>query len=157
MVEERPEQKEFEGNGNYPVAVLLEGKFHSVFENRVLAFKEASFSNSGKDSKMIVISDGNVIKNQLDKNYQPLELGFDKWTNTLYANKEFMLNCVNYLLDDNGLINIRSKEVDLPMLDKEKVYAQYTTSQIITVGLPLVVLLLFGVLFTILRKRKYSK
>jgi ABC-type uncharacterized transport system involved in gliding motility auxiliary subunit len=75
----------------------------------------------------------------------------------LYANKEFMLNCVNYLLDDNGLINIRSKEVDLPMLDKEKVYAQYTTSQIITVGLPLVVLLLFGVLFTILRKRKYSK
>lgn len=157
MVEERPEQKEFEGNGNYPVAVLLEGKFHSVFENRVLAFKEASSSNSGKDSKMIVISDGNVIKNQLDKNYQPLELGFDKWTNTLYANKEFMLNCVNYLLDDNGLINIRSKEVDLPMLDKEKVYAQYTTSQIITVGLPLVVLLLFGVLFTILRKRKYSK
>ncbi|MEZ4876811.1 MAG: gliding motility-associated ABC transporter substrate-binding protein GldG [Flavobacterium sp.] len=157
MVEERPEQKEFEGNGNYPVAVLLEGKFHSVFENRVLAFKEASFSNSGKDSKMIVISDGNVIKNQLDKNYQPLELGFDKWTNTLYANKEFMLNCVNYLLDDNGLINIRSKEVDLPMLDKEKVYAQYTTSQIITVGIPLVVLLLFGVLFTILRKRKYSK
>ena len=157
MVEERPDQKEFTGTGNYPVAVLLEGKFHSVFENRVLAFKDASFKNADKDSKMIVISDGDVIRNQLDKNYQPLELGFDKWTNTLYANKEFMLNCVNYLLDDTGLINIRSKEVNLPMLDKDKVYKDYTFSQIITVGLPLVVLLVFGVLFTILRKKKYSK
>ena len=97
------------------------------------------------------------IKNQLDKNFQPLELGYDKWTNNLYANKEFLMNCVNYLLDDNGLINIRSKEVNLPMLDKEKVVENYTTAQIITVGLPLVVLLLFGLVFTFLRKRKYSK
>ena len=157
MVEERPEQKEFVGGGNYPVAVLLEGKFHSVYENRVLAFKDNTFKNSGKESKMIVISDGDVIKNQLDKNFQPLELGYDKWTNNLYANKEFLMNCVNYLLDDTGLINIRSKEVDLPMLDKEKVYTEYTYSQVITVGLPLVILVVFGLLFTFLRKRKYSK
>lgn len=157
MVEERPEQKEFANGGNYPVAVLLEGKFHSVYENRVLAFKDNTFKPIGKDNKMIVISDGDVIKNQLDKNYQPLELGYDKWTNNLYANKEFLMNCVNYLLDDNGLINIRSKEVNLPMLDKEKVVENYTTAQIITVGLPLVVLLVFGLVFTFLRKRKYSK
>lgn len=157
MVEERPEQKEFAGGGNYPVAVLLEGKFHSAFENRVLAFNDNTFKPVGKDNKMIVISDGDVIKNQLDKNFQPLELGYDKWTNNLYANKEFLMNCVNYLLDDNGLINIRSKEVNLPMLDKEKVVENYTTAQIITVGLPLVVLLLFGLVFTFLRKRKYSK
>ncbi|MBM6500500.1 gliding motility-associated ABC transporter substrate-binding protein GldG [Flavobacterium macrobrachii] len=157
MVEERPEQKEFAGGGNYPVAVLLEGKFHSAFENRVLAFNDNTFKPVGKDNKMIVISDGDVIKNQLDKNFQPLELGYDKWTNNLYANKEFLMNCVNYLLDDNGLINIRSKEVNLPMLDKEKVVENYTTSQIITVGLPLVVLLVFGLVFTFLRKRKYSK
>ena len=156
-VSERPEQKDFVGKGNYPVAVLLEGQFHSVYENRVLPFKDATFKNTGKDSKMIVISDGDVIKNQLDKNFQPLELGYDKWTNNLYANKEFMMNCVNYLLDDNGLINIRSKEVDLPILDKEKVYANYTQSQVITVAVPIVILLLFGVVFTILRKRKYSK
>jgi gliding-associated putative ABC transporter substrate-binding component GldG len=106
---------------------------------------------------MIIVSDGDVIKNQLDKNFQPLELGYDKWTNNLYANKEFMMNCVNYLLDDNGLINIRSKEVNLPILDKEKVYASYTYSQVITVAVPIVILLLFGVVFTILRKRKYSK
>ncbi|GGC96598.1 gliding motility-associated ABC transporter substrate-binding protein GldG [Flavobacterium lutivivi] len=157
MVEERPEQKEFTSGGKYPVAVLLEGQFHSVFENRVLAFKDNTFKNSGKENKMIVISDGNVIKNQLDKNYQPLELGYDKWTNNLYGNKEFLLNCVNYLLDENGLINIRSKEVSLPILDKEKVYADYTLSQIITVGLPLGILLVFGILFTYLRKRKYAR
>ena len=157
MVEERPEQKEFAGGGNYPVAVLLEGKFHSAFENRVLAFNDNTFKPVGKDNKLIVISDGDIIKNQLDKNFQPLELGYDKWTNNLYANKEFLMNCVNYLLDDNGLINIRSKEVNLPMLDKEKVVENYTTAQIITVGLPLVVLLVFGLVFTFLRKRKYSK
>jgi gliding-associated putative ABC transporter substrate-binding component GldG len=157
IVSERPEQKDFIGKGNYPVAVLLEGQFHSVYENRVLPFKDTTFKNTGKDSKMIVISDGDVIKNQLDKNFQPMELGYDKWTNNLYANKEFMMNCVNYLLDDNGLINIRSKEVDLPILDKEKVYANYTQSQVVTVAVPIVILLLFGVAFTILRKRKYSK
>ena len=157
MVSERPEQKDFLNSGNIPVAVLLEGKFHSVFENRVLPFKDATFEPIGKENKMIVISDGNVIQNQLDKNNQPLELGYDKWTNNVYANKEFMMNCVNYLLDDNGLINIRSKEVDLPILDNEKVYANYTFSQIITVGVPILILLVFGVLFTFLRKRKYSK
>jgi len=157
MVSERPEQKDFVNSGNIPVAVLLEGKFHSVYQNRVLPFADKTFKPIGKQSKMIVISDGNVIQNQLDKNNQPLELGYDKWTNNLYANKEFLMNCVNYLLDDNGLINIRSKEVDLPILDKEKVYANYTFSQVITVGVPILILLLFGVLFTFLRKRKYSK
>ena len=156
-VSERPNQKDFVNTGNYPVAVLLEGQFHSVYENRVLPFKDATFKTSAKNSKMIVISDGDVIRNQLDKNLQPMELGYDKWTNNLYANKEFMMNCVNYLLDDNGLINIRSKEVNLPILDKEKVYASYKQSQVITVAVPIVILLLFGVVFTILRKRKYSK
>ncbi|RZJ30296.1 MAG: gliding motility-associated ABC transporter substrate-binding protein GldG [Flavobacterium sp.] len=157
MVEERPEQAEFTGKGNIPVAVLLEGKFRSAYQNRVLPFTEKSFMPESKDNKMIVISDGDVIKNQFDKSYQPLELGYDKWTNKLYANKEFMMNCVNYLLDDNGLINIRSKEVSLPVLDKEKVYADYTMAQLITVGLPIVVLIVFGLLFTFLRRRKYAR
>lgn len=157
MVEEQPEQKDFVNSGNIPVAVLLEGKFHSVYENRVLPFNESTFAPIGKENKMIVISDGDVIKNQLDKDGQPLELGYDKWTNKLYANKEFMINCVNYLLDDNGLINIRNKEVDLPILDQQKVIEQYTNTQIVTVGLPILILLVFGILFTIIRKRKYSK
>lgn len=157
MVQERPEPAEFKGSGNIPVALLLEGEFKSVYENRVLPFEEKTFVKRGKNTKMIVISDGDVIRNQYDKNYQPLELGFDKWTNNLYANKEFMMNCVNYLLDENGLINIRSKEVNLPLLDKEKVYANYTGAQITTVGLPIVALLVFGVVFTFLRRKKYNR
>jgi gliding-associated putative ABC transporter substrate-binding component GldG len=156
MVTDRPEQSAFKNTGNIPMAVLLEGQFHSVYENRVLPFSEKTFKSIGKTNKMIVVSDGDIIRNQLDKNYQPLELGYDKWTNKLYGNKEFMMNCVNYLLDDTGLINIRSKAVDLPLLDKEKVVTNYTYSQIITVGLPLVVLLVFGIAFTFLRKRKYG-
>lgn len=157
IVSLRPEQKEFRDKGNYPVAVLLEGNFHSMYENRILPFKDATFQKTGKTNKMIVVSDGDIIKNQFDKNGAPLELGFDKWTNNLYANKEFMMNCVNYLMDDSGLINIRSKEVSLPMLDKQKVYDNYTYSQIVTVAMPIVILLLFGIAFTLLRKRKYSR
>ena len=155
-VTEEPNPGEYANKGKMPVAVLLEGKFHSMYENRVLPFDDKTFATTGKSSKMIVVSDADVAKNQLDKNFQPLELGYDKWTSVLYGNKDFMMNCVNYLLDDNGLINIRSKDVSLPMLDVEKVQENYTSSQILTVGLPIVILALFGVLFTYLRKRKYS-
>ena len=157
MASEELGTKDFVGTGNYPVAVLLEGQFHSVYENRVLPFKDATYKTKDKSGKMIVISDGDVVKNQLDKNGREVELGLDQRTGMLYANKEFMMNCVNYLLDDNGLINIRSKEVNLPILDKEKVYASYTQSQVITVAVPIVILLLFGIVFTFLRKRKYGK
>ncbi|MGV3459141.1 MAG: gliding motility-associated ABC transporter substrate-binding protein GldG [Flavobacterium sp.] len=157
MVTEETKPTDYANTGNIPVALLLEGKFHSVYENRVLPFKDPAYKATGKEGKMIVVADGDIIKNQLDKNNQPLELGYDRWTNNMYDNKEFMMNCVNYLLDDTGLINVRGKDVSLPMLNKQKVYDEYTTSQFITVGVPLVVLLIFGLLFTYLRKRKYSK
>ena len=156
MVTEETTPEEYEGKGLLPVAVLMEGKFKSAYQNRILPFKDNSFLAIGKENKMIVISDGDVVKNQMDKGV-PLELGFDKWTNQLYGNKEFLMNCVNYLLDDNGLINIRSKDVDLPLLNKEEVYKNYTAAQLITVGLPIVILAIFGFLFTFLRKRKYSR
>ena len=156
MVTEETTPEEYEGKGLLPVAVLMEGKFKSAYQNRILPFKDNSFQAIGKENKMIVISDGDVVKNQMDKGV-PLELGFDKWTNQLYGNKEFLMNCVNYLLDDNGLINIRSKDVDLPLLNKEEVYKNYTVAQLITVGLPIVILAIFGFLFTFLRKRKYSR
>ncbi len=155
-ISEETTPEEYAGKGLLPVAVMMEGTFKSAYQNRVLPFADSQFKAVGKDNKMIVITDGDVIKNQLDKG-MPLELGFDKWTNQLYGNKEFLLNCVNYLLDDNGLINIRSKDVDLPLLNKEEVYANYTSAQLITVGLPLVLLALFGFLFTFLRKKRYSR
>lgn len=156
-VNEETTPADYLNKGTIPLAVLLEGNFHSMFENRVLAFDQTNFQASGKGGKMIVISDGDVIKNQLDKNLLPVELGYDQRSGNLYDNKDFLMNCVNYLLDDTGLINIRSKDLDLPLLDKEKVYENYTYIQFLTIGLPIVILAAFGFLFTFLRKRKYSR
>ncbi|SHN14094.1 gliding motility-associated ABC transporter substrate-binding protein GldG [Flavobacterium xinjiangense] len=156
-VTEETSPNDYLNKGNIPLSVLLEGSFSSMFENRVLPFDQNNFETKGKENKMIVISDGDLIKNQLDKNFQPVELGYDQRSGNLYDNKDFLINCVNYLLDDNGLINIRSKDLDLPLLDKEKVYENYTITQFITIGLPILILALFGILFTFLRKRKYSK
>lgn len=157
MVVEETSANDYLNKGNIPLSILLEGTFKSVFENRVLPFDQKSFIVNGKPTKMIVISDGDLIRNQLDKNGQPIELGYDQRSGNLYDNKDFLMNCVNYLLDDNGLINIRSKDLDLPLLDKEKVYEKYTTIQFITIGLPILILLFFGIAFTYFRKRKYSK
>ena len=156
-VNEETTPADYLNKGNIPLAVLLEGKFHSMFENRILAFDQNNFQAKGNSSKMIVISDGDIIKNQLDKNGMPVELGYDQRSGNLYDNKDFLMNCVNYVLDDTGLINIRSKDLDLPLLDKEKVYENYTNIQLLTIGLPIVILAVFGLLFTFLRKRKYSR
>ncbi|MEO7978079.1 gliding motility-associated ABC transporter substrate-binding protein GldG [Flavobacterium sp.] len=156
-VAEETSPKDYIEKGNLPLAVLLEGNFHSAFENRVLSFKENSFQSKGKPTKMIVIADGDLARNQLDKNMMPVELGYDQRSGNLYDNKDFMMNCINYLLDDTGLINIRSKDLDLPLLDKEKVYENYSQTQFITIGLPILILLVFGLVFTYIRKRKYSR
>ena len=156
-VAEETSPNDYLNKGNIALSVLVEGSFHSMFENRVLPFEQKTFQSTGKENKMIVIADGDLIKNQLDKNFQPVELGYDQRSGNLYDNKDFLINCVNYLLDDTGLINIRSKDLDLPLLDKEKVYENYTRTQILTIGLPILILVLFGVVFTFLRKRKYSK
>ena len=157
IVAEETSPNDYLNKGKIPLSVLLEGSFRSVFENRVLPFEQKTFQATGKESKMIVISDGDLIKNQLDKNFQPIELGYDQRSGNLYDNKDFLINCVNYLLDDTGLINIRSRDLDLPLLDKEKVYENYTQTQILTIGLPILILILFGVVFTFVRKRKYCK
>ncbi|MBE8728326.1 gliding motility-associated ABC transporter substrate-binding protein GldG [Flavobacterium hungaricum] len=157
MVTEKTTPQDYLNKGNIPLAVLLEGSFHSAFENRVLPFKDNSFAAVGKPNKMIVIADGDLIRNQLDKNGMPVELGYDQRTGNLYDNKDFIMNCINYLLDDTGLINIRSKDVELPLLDKEKVYQTYTLTQFITIGVPILILAVFGLIFTFVRKRKYSK
>ena len=157
IVTEKSTPQDYINKGNLPLSVLLEGSFHSVFENRVLPFKENSFLSKGKPTKMIVIADGDLAKNQLDKNMMPVELGYDQRSGNLYDNKDFVMNCINYLLDDTGLINIRSKDLNLPLLDKEKVYENYSLTQFITIGLPILILLIFGLAFTYIRKRKYSK
>jgi ABC-2 type transport system permease protein len=143
-------------NGLQNLAVLLEGNFTSVYNNRVKPIKMANDKAESTLTKMIVIADGDVIKNDVGRN-GPLELGFDRGTGQLYGNKEFLLNAVNYLLDDDGLINIRSKEIAIAFLDSQKITAEKTKWQAINIALPLVLLGVFGFIFTFLRRKKYAK
>jgi ABC-2 type transport system permease protein len=83
-------------------------------------------------------------------------LGFDRWTGQSFGNKEFLENAVNYLLNDDGLINIRAKDVSIAFLDPQKVSSQKTKWQFITIALPLLLLTLFGFVFNYIRKHKYS-
>ena len=138
------------------LAVLLEGEFTSVYNNRVKPLKLDSDKTKSPETKMIIIADGDVIKNDIDKG-RPTTLGFDKWTKETYGNKEFLLNTVNYLLDDDGLINIRSKEVKVTFLDQVKIAKEKTKWQVINILLPLLVLGLFGFVFNYLRRKKYAK
>ncbi|WP_299765079.1 gliding motility-associated ABC transporter substrate-binding protein GldG [uncultured Dokdonia sp.] len=154
-----PNEQDYQA-GPQPLAVLLEGSFESAFKNRVLPFKMDSirFRESAiNPSKMVVIADGDLIANDVDSKGNPLELGFDYFTRKQYGNKEFLLNTVNYLLDDNGLINIRSKEIALPFLDTPKVADTINKWQALTIGLPLIFIFIFGVLFFTIRKRKYAR
>lgn len=158
VVNEGPNPNEYNA-GEIPLAVLLEGNFTSAFKNRVKPIKlEGDLKNidDGKPSKMVVISDGDIIKNQMQGN-RPLELGFDKMTNSFYGNKEFLLNTVNYLLDDSGLINIRTRQIAVPFLDPQKTVDQRSKWQMVNILLPLGLLALFGMLFTFYRKRKYTR
>ncbi|WP_372752637.1 gliding motility-associated ABC transporter substrate-binding protein GldG [Mariniflexile sp.] len=141
--------------GNQTLAVLLEGEFTSVYKNRIKPFKLQKELNKSKPTKMIVIADGDVIKNDVFRG-EPQELGFDRWTGQTFGNKEFLLNAVNYLLDDNGLINIRSKEIAINFLDQEKIADQKTSWQLINILLPLVFLSIFGVIFNYFRRKKYT-
>lgn len=147
----------FEGKGSYIMGVLLEGNFTSVYKNRVLPFNLKEPQYESKPTQMVVISDGDIVRNQVDSKGTPLELGYDRWVNKLYGNKEFLLNTVNYLLDDNGLIDLRSKEVKIPMLDKMRVSQRYNTIQLIVLILPIVIVMFFGAIFIVLRKRKFVK
>lgn len=154
-----PKQEDYQ-DGSQPLAVLLEGTFESAFKNRIQPVKleKGRFRESAiNPSKMVIIADGDLIANDVDPKGNALELGFDYFTRNQYGNKEFLLNTVNYLLDDNGLINIRSKEIALPFLNTPQVAKSLNKWQALTVGLPLVFLLIFGILFYTLRKRKYAR
>ena len=150
----QPDQSTY-NNGNLPLAVLIEGNFSSMYKNRVKPIDLKNVVEDGPANKMIVISDGDVIKNQL-RNGRPLELGYDKWTSNFYGNKEFLVNCTNYLLDNTGLINIRNKKVSIPLLDMKKIAEQKTKWQLINIGVPVVLTIVFGFFFSFYRKRKFS-
>lgn len=147
-------KKETFTSKNLPLGVLLEGEFKSAYSNRIEPFKINNPKKKSNPNKMIVIADGDIIANQITRG-KPEKLGVDKWTGERFGNKEFLFNCVNYLLDDTGLLNIRNKKIDLKILDREKAYKERTFYQVLNIALPLFLLIVFGAVFGFIRKRKY--
>ena len=146
-------------NGVKTVAYLLEGKFESLYKNRLLPSdpRYATFKAEGKPTKIIVCSDGDLIVNELSpKTGNPLPLGFDKTTQYVFGNKAFVLNSIDYLIDENGIIQARGKEVKLRPLDKLRSRDERTKWQVLNIALPLGILGLFGIILYMWRKRKFA-
>ncbi|MGQ0827462.1 MAG: gliding motility-associated ABC transporter substrate-binding protein GldG [Bacteroidota bacterium] len=160
MVRQKPNEEMFTDSYQL-VAVLLEGEFESVFKNRIapkIATDSAiGFKDHGVKTKMIIISDGDIIRNDVQYSTQkPFPLGYDQYTQQTYGNKNFILNCINYLCDDSGLISVRARELTLRLLDKKKINNEKLKWQLINTIVPLFVIILFGVIHTLRRKRKYG-
>ena len=153
-IADTPDQKQYTV-GKQLTAVLLEGEFNSAYKNRVKPFNTPLYKASSNANKMVVIADGDIGSNQILKG-QPYDLSRDKWTQETFGNKEFLVNTVDYLLDDSGLINLRNKSLKINLLDKQKAFEERTFWQFFNVVLPLIILAIFGIVFNYLRKRKYT-
>lgn len=149
-----------------PVAVLLEGKFKSVFKNRLhpdfLRVLQDSLKREYKEEddtigRMIVIADGNILENEYSSKTGPMEMGYWKFTDTRFANKTFILNCIEYLTDNSDLLAARSKDTKLRLLDKNRVKKEQQTWQFVNIGIPVIIVLVFASAFIFFRKRRYEK
>jgi ABC-2 type transport system permease protein len=160
ILEKEPDQRAYAGPPQ-AVAVLLEGQFRSDYENRVppeiSTNKDIGFVPLSKPNRMIVVSDGDVIKNQLhySKGY-PLPLGYDQYTGETFGNKDFILNSLDYLVDESGLISIRSRQLKLRMLDMTRVTNNKISWQAFNIIFPVLLVLIFGFVRNYMRKRKYA-
>lgn len=146
-----------------PFAYLLEGQFTSPFANRLSRENEQALRESGlpykaksDPTRMIVISDGDILANGVKRDGSYNLLGYNPWDKFTYANKPFMLNAIEYLINPNGVVAARGKDVKLRLLDKEEALASATKWRVINIALPLVLLGLFGLVFNYLRKRRYA-
>ena len=154
-----PDENLFRTGGNKTMAILLEGEFSSSFEFIFDKTKnpELDFKPKVESNKMIIKSDGDVIRNQYSQSKgQVFPLGYDRYANQQFGNKRFLLNCVDYLCDDSGIIEVRSKEVTLRLLDKAKIKREKLFWQFINIGLPIILILFFAIANNFYRKRKYA-
>ena len=150
---------------SYPLAVLLEGEFTSNFTGRLpdtlVRNPDFAYMEKSLPTRMIVVGDGDIIRNKVmpvQGGYQPLPLGFDRYANrVIYDNKEFLLNAINYLLDDTELIAVRSRTIELRQLNKSSIRENRGMIQLLNVALPLVLIVAMGSIVIVIRKRKYSK
>ncbi|MFN0188850.1 MAG: gliding motility-associated ABC transporter substrate-binding protein GldG [Bacteroidia bacterium] len=158
IMQYKPDPKMFPQK-DVPVALLMEGSFTSLYKNRIppaiAESKEIDFKDASVPTKVIVISDGDLIRNDIVKG-SPVALGFDRYTNTTYGNKSFFLNIMDYFCDDSGLMSVRSKEFRLRMIDPAVLEEDTTVLKWFNVTLPIILLLVFGLIKFYLRLRRYT-
>jgi len=150
-----PVQEEF-NKGSRALAVLLEGTFESIFKNRINPLsKKLPFNESSKATRMLVISDGDIAQNEVSRG-AALPLGFDKYEKRQYGNKDFILNSIDYLLEEDALINVRTRELKMRLLDVQKINRERSFWQILNLVVPVLLIILFGLIKQHNRKKKYA-
>ena len=161
ILKKQPNERVF-NKGPFPVAVLLEGTFTSAFQFRIppelSANPDLGFREQSKPTKMIVMADGDLARNQFhfSQGY-PLPLGYDQYTRQTFGNKDLLLNAVNYLCDETGLISVRSRELKLRLLDTAKTTNQRLFWQLINTVAPVILIILLGLTLHRIRRRAYTR
>lgn len=159
MVEKEPDPNSFK-NKPKPVAVLLEGEFASDFRNRPVPAEineKVNIPEQSKKTKMLVIADGDVLKNQVNgSDGSPFPLGYDRYTKQQFGNLNFLLNAADYLTDDSNIIELRNKEIKIRLLDRAQIRDEKTFWQVINIALPMILLVIFGIFQHYYRRRKYG-
>ena len=159
MVEKEPDPKAFQ-NEPKPVSVLLEGQFASDFKNRPIPqgiTAAVTIPEISKRTKMMVVSDGDVFKNQVSTvDGSPFPLGYDRYMKQQFGNLNLLLNAADYLCDDSDIIQLRNKEIKIRLLDRARIRDEKTFWQILNIGLPLLLLVIFGIFQHYYRQRKYG-
>lgn len=159
MLRDEPDPKTF-NKKNIPVTVLLEGNFKSNYINRIpeqiATSTEIDFKKTSVFTSMIVVSDADVIANHVSKKGNIFPLGYDRFTGQNFGNKNFILNCIDYLCGNKDILGLRGKEFKLRLLDPSKTESR-TTIQWINLITPVLVIIIFGFIFNFYRKKKYTR
>ncbi len=150
--------------GSQPLALLLEGEFNSNYENRVNPEQLSAMQSIGlqylplsKPTKMLVVADGDLARNEYDAAQKAtLPLGYSRFDKYKFANKDFLLNSLEYMLDDSGIFEARAKEVKLRLIDKVKAETNAATIQAVNLLVPLLFLFIFGLIYFWRRKKRYA-
>ena len=142
-----------------PVAASIEGVFTSLFAHLLPPEDvelHAPLRKQSEATKQVVVAAGSTIRNEWQQG-QPLPLGYDRYTQTQFGNRDFMVNAVLYLTDDTGWMSLRQKQITLRLINDQRAREARITAQVISIIIPLLILSLVGIGFTIVRRQKYTK
>ncbi len=161
--EEIPDEQTY-NLSHLPVAVLLEGVFPSAFKNRMtgnlISDRDFEIRNESISTRMIVVADGDIIRNDVRRTGTtgtPYPLGQDRVSGEIMGNRDFIINCLNYLVDDNGIMELRSREMKLRLLDRNRIREERTFWQIINTTVPVLIVIISGIIWSFFRRKIYAR